>query len=503
MGVYLNPDGMNFKSAYEADVFVDKSDIIRLTNHRINNGNNRFVYVSRPRRFGKSYIADMLCAYYSKESVCSDIFDKLNISRDTKYKDYKRKYNVIYFDMHTMLSAARNNIDTLQEILTERLKAELKLIYPDFDADTNDLTFLFSTLYAVKKEQFIFIIDEWDCVFRVIETDSQKEMYLNFFRSLMKGQSYVALAYMTGILPVKQYGRESILNMFYESSMVHPGEFAEYVGFTSTDVQHLCKKYSLEFDKMKYWYDGYLLGNTEMYCPNSVVSAIANKQYRSYWTQTTAYENLADYIARNDGGLHDDISTLLTGQRISVKPNMFSNDMFKFRTKNDILVLLIHLGYLACIPTNTDGWDETYEAFIPNNEISMKFADSSEQTGLYEDTIRRNEKSMALLKATLQNNADIVAKMIDEAHSVIDPKHYNTEEALRSVIREAYIMAHNFYDLHTELPAGKGFADVAFIPKPKTDFNRFPPILVELKYNQTAQTAIDQINDREYQKFST
>ena len=244
-----------------------------------------------------------------------------------------------------------------------------------------------------------------------------------------------------------------------------------------------------------------MLDNHELYCPNSVVSVIKKKKYKCYWTQTTAYENLADYIARNESGLHDDIETLLTGQRIPVNPNMFSNDLFHFKAKNDILTLLVHLGYLACVPVDTHNMDEKYEAYIPNKEISIKFDDSIRQTGLYEDSIRRNTQSMELLNFTLNGNAEQVAKMIDEAHSDIDPKHYNNEEALRSVIKEAYIMANNFYDIRTEIPAGKGYADVVFVTKPNRDHKYYPPILIELKYDRSVSSALDQINTRDYKKI--
>lgn len=501
MGIYFNPDGMNFKLAYNARIFVDKSEIIKFTNERINCGDDRFIYVSRPRRFGKSYIANMLCAYYSKSSSCGEIFDNLNISASPDYIEHRNKYHVICMDMHSLLIAAHDDVDELKAVIIKRIKRDIRKAFPDFDDDTDDLQYLLELFYQEYNEQIIFIIDEWDCVFRVLGSDKQRETYLNFFRALLKGQSYVALAYMTGILPIKQYGRESVLNMFDESSMARPGAFAKYIGFTSDDVKELCRKYEFDFDTMKYWYDGYSLKGNEMYCSNSVVSAIKNGEFLSYWTQTTAYENLADYIARNESGLHDDIETLLTGQRIPVNPNMFSNDMFRFRAKNDVLTLLVHLGYLACIPIDTNNQDEKYEAYIPNKEIRNKFDDSISQTGLYEESIKRNEKSMELLNFTLKGDADKVAQIIDEAHADIDPRHYNNEEALRSVIKEAYIMVYNFYDIRTEFPAGKGYADVVFIPKPNRDVKFYPPILIELKYNKSVQSAVEQINDRDYQRL--
>ena len=340
---------------------------------------------------------------------------------------------------------------------------------------------------------FIILIDEWDCVMREHMNDKEaQKIYLDFLRNWLKDKEYVALAYMTGILPIKKYGTHSALNMFDEYSMLESDGLEKYIGFTNDEVLELCEKYGIDFEQMKSWYDGYNLEGTELYCPRSVVKSISSKKFRGYWTETETYEALAKYIAMNFDGLHDTIEKLLANQPQPVVTRTFTNDMVTFTSKHDILTLLIHLGYLGY-----NSPDKT--VYIPNKEIEDEFVVSMEATGLWKETIETVLQSRQLLADTLQGNADIVAQAIEKVHdSNSSILNYNNEQSLRFIILIAYYYAKEQYEIIQEMPSGKGFADIVFIPKHNVDIEKYPPIVVELKWDDSVKTAIKQIKDRNY-----
>lgn len=223
-------------------------------------------------------------------------------------------------------------------------------------------------IYSQDKNGFIFIIDEWDCIFREEPQNMEgQKIYLDFLRDLLKGRTYVKLAYMTGILPIKKYGTHSALNIFDEFSMTEPKQLAEYVGFTEKEVKNLCSFYQMNFEEARQWYDGYLLGeDTHIYNPKSIVDAMFNQKFTSYWTRTETYEALKVYIDMNFDGLKDSVTAMIGGGKCRVNPEKFQNDMTSLGNRDDVLTLLVHLGYLA--------YDErSREVFIPNMEIEGEF----------------------------------------------------------------------------------------------------------------------------------
>ena len=367
---------------------------------------------------------------------------------------------------------------------------ELKKEYSDVDCfDWTDIISVLGEIFDVKKVPFIFIIDEWDCVFRVHKNnmDSQTK-YLNFLRNLLKDQSYVALAYMTGILPIKKYGEHSAINVFYEYSMIDAEPISEFTGFTGEEVKLLCEKYDKPFEEMKRWYDGYNLNGISIYNPKSVVESILRGQFNNYWTSTETYEALKVYIEMNFDGLKDTIIELLAGQKAVIDTTTFSNDMVTFETKDDILTLLVHLGYLT--------YDfYTKEVSIPNYEISEQFASTIKVMG-WSEVANSLKLSDELLKATLNCDEEKVAELIDKAHSEnTSILKYNDENSLSCVISLAYYCARKTYTMERELPAGKGYADIVFKPRRN---NSNPAIIVELKYAKTAEGAIEQIKEKQY-----
>ena len=492
MGIFLNPGNDSFAEALNSEIYVDKSGLISITNKRIKT-KRKYICVSRPRRFGKSVNLGMLAAYYSKDCDGQELFDGLAVSKDESYLNHLNKYNVIYLNMQQFLSSSKD-MDDMLDILKETLLEELKEAYPDMSFSSRlGLPHFLDKIYSKYKEQFIFLIDEWDCVMRehMDNKDAQK-MYLDYIRNLLKDKTYVALTYMTGILPIKKYGSHSALNMFDEYSMLESEPLQKYTGFTAEEVKKLCEEYAIDFESMKAWYDGYELNGTELYCPRSVLVAIEKKRFSNYWTQTETYEALAKYISMNFDGLQETIEKLLAGQEQPVDTKTFSNDMVTFANKDDILTLLIHLGYLGYR-------SERKTAYIPNREIYDEYVTSMKAKGLWKETIDTVLKSKQLLADTLAGKGDVVADCIRRVHeqnsSVLN---YNNEQSLRFIVLIAYYYAREQYNIIQELPAGEGFADIVFVPKPFVDSEKYLPMVVELKWHQTADAAIAQIKNRQY-----
>ncbi|MEI3326840.1 MAG: AAA family ATPase [Thomasclavelia sp.] len=486
MGIYLNPGNTEFQRALNSEIYVDKSLLIEYTN-RIINTNMQNICVSRPRRFGKSTDARMIAAYYDQSCDSSKLFKDLKIAKNKEYQKHLNKYNVILLNMQSFLSKT-NNIEKMLELLTRLLVREIKMEYLKLDLfDETNLSLTLDDVYIQIKQSFIIIIDEWDCIFREYQGDKKaQEKYLDFLRDLLKDKPYVSLCYMTGILPIKKYGTHSALNMFKEVSMINPTPLEAFMGFTDKEVEELCKEYDIEYKEMKTWYDGYHLSKeVSVYNPRSVVYAIMDRKFSNYWTSTETYEALKIYIDMNYDGLKDDVIRLLSYERVAINPNKFQNDMTTFASKDDILTLLVHLGYL--------GYDNiNKEVYIPNNEVISSFIDSIESSN-WKETTRAILNSRALLEATINQDSEAVAKYIEEAHLETSILQYNDENALAYTIYLGYITARNEYTLIREMPSGKGYADIVFIPKKNK-----PAMIVELKWNHEAKTAIDQIKEKKY-----
>ena len=483
---YWNPDNEDFKISCNGKIYVDKSMLIDYTNSILHTP-ERFICVSRPRRFGKSTDANMLVAYYSKGCDSKALFDHLKIAHRDSYKKHLNKHHVIYLNMQSFVSN-QENIQEMIKFLTSQVILELKTEISDVQfQDETKLRLCLEDIYRYKGEKFVFIIDEWDCIFREFPNDlNSQKVYLDFLRDLLKDKKYVSLAYMTGILPIKKYGTHSALNMFKEISMINPTPMEKFMGFTKEEVKKLCEEYQIDFDEMKAWYDGYHLNKeVSILSPRSVVFSLMDRKFKNYWASTETYESLKVYIDMNFDGLRDDIIKLLARKRVIINPSKFQNDMTTFQSKDDVFTLLVHLGYL--------GYDEeTSEVYIPNNEVVESFVNSIEDSnwGPVSESLRN---SMNLIQATYACDGEQVAEYIEKAHLETSILQYNDENALAYTIYLAYIMARNDYTMVREFPSGKGFADVVFIPR----YDK-PAMIIELKYDQDVDSAIKQIKEKKY-----
>ncbi len=488
MGVYLNPGNDGFWKAVRSKIYVDKTGLIAYTNELINT-EQQFICVSRPRRFGKSMALKMLAAYYSSGCDSADLFRGRRIEQYESYQEHLNQYDVIYLNMQQFLIRAKKQEVT--QYLEQAVLEELREVYGNcFSEQITELATALEKIFVKTQKQFIFLIDEWDCVMRERqESEAMQKQYLDFLRDLLKDQPYVALAYVTGILPVKKYGQHSALNMFWEYSMTDQSMLEEYTGFTDREVKALCEQYGMDFAETSSWYDGYTFTEYQhVYNPKSVVEAMRRHRFSNYWTSTETYEALKIYMEMDFDGLRSDIVQMLGGGHVRVNTRSFQNDMRNFHTKDDVLTLLIHLGYL--------GYDSIEkEAFIPNKEIIEEF-ENAMSVGGWPNVMNVLKASEKLLEDTLRGDAESVAKELDKAHSeVASILTYNDENSLGCAVGLAYYSARKDYKLIRELPAGKGFADIVFLPLPHTNK---PAMVVELKYDRSVRAAIQQIKDRQY-----
>ena len=488
MGIYFNPTNESFTQAKNSMIYVDKTELLEQLNLRLST-ENKCIAVSHARRFGKSHAAGMIDAYYSLGCDSSNLFDNTKIAANADYKKYMNKYNVIHLDISSFWDFHKKD---LIESIKERVYDDFKEIYAESLNYNKDIHVLLIEIYHKTTIPFVIIIDEWDCVIRNSDDKELVHGYLQFLHSLFKSEeskAFLALGYITGILPIKKIKDESALNNFREYTMLDSYPITPYYGFTEEEVKQLCQKYDTDFDSIKAWYNGYLINGLHMYNPNSVSEAIDRHAFASYWRNTSSFSSINTFITMNYAGLKDDIMTMLAGGKVMVDTRSFQNDLSDIHSKDDALTALIHLGYL--------GYDaDRKSAYIPNYEVAEAFQ-MALKTGTWDEISKAISRCDELLMATIDGDETKVAEIIEQAHDTYTSVlKYNDENSLSCVLTMAYFTAPGYYNIVREMPAGKGFADFAFIPRSNAGFR--PAMIVELKYNQSAETAIKQIKEKKY-----
>ena len=491
MGIYINKGNAEFRDIVTHE-YVDKSSLIPIINDTLNS-EFRYSCVTRCRRFGKSMAAKMLCAYYDKSCDSRELFRGLKAEQDKSFDTYLNKYYVIRIDMTDFTTRFRNEKEIVSLIQQDVMEDVLN-VFPIIEVKERDD--LMSILYRISEstgERFVMIIDEWDAILREMGTDDYiVTAYVDLLRRLFKGSgsnSVFAGAYLTGILPIKRYNTESALNNFCEYSMIAPANLAACYGFTEEEAFVLAKRHNVPMEELKSWYDGYNIGTEKsIYNPYSVMRAVKTGCCRSYWSTTGAYDSVKTYIQMNFNGLKDDVIRMLSGEQVYVNTLKFQNDMRIVCSKNDVLTVLIHLGYLAYN-------EDSKKCYIPNKEVADEFLNAVEDTS-WTRLVDSIVASQDLLDATISGNEQAVAKAIDQAHdentSILA---YNDENSLACVLAIAYIWARNEYVIHREYATGKGYADLVMIPR--RNVNK-PALVIELKFNHSIDTAIDQIKRKAY-----
>ena len=380
---------------------------------------------------------------------------------------------------------------TIAQYYNQCVVSELMKEYPDVGLpDGIKLSKALTTIYEATGDMFVFIINEYDLPIRDDKYSSELDDYISFLVSLFKSEETnytIALAYLTGIMPIIKEKTQSKLNNFKEYTMLNAKDMAPFMGFTEDEVKSLSTQSGMEFDELKKWYDGYDLEGLEIYSPKSVISAIEDHECSDYWVETSSYEALKDYILMDFNGIKNDVVSMVSGEHISVNVSKFTNSRI-VNSKDDVFTALIHLGYLGYNYS-----DKT--CFIPNYELLQEWINVLEDTPDYESVVKLIKDSKRLLESTWNGDEEAVAEGVGKAHmeacSILE---YNNEGSFQSAIHLAYYYARSYYTIVNELPAGKGFADCAFIPyKPDV-----PAIIIELKKDDTVENAIDQIKNRKY-----
>lgn len=488
MGMYFNPGNVSFEKTVNSPIYVDKTGLIGYFN-RVLGSDGNCAALSHARRFGKSQAARMLRAYYSKGCDSRTLFSRFEIAKTEDWDKYLNKLNVIHLDMSTF---AGNHKEDLVEYTTERLIKDFKEEYPEL-IYTTDIADVISNVYQASGAQFVIIIDEWDCVIRnQSDRPDLVHRYMQFLHDIFKSEEakdFLALGYITGILPIKKIEDESALNNFREYTMLSSKQLTPYFGFTEDEVKALCRQYGMEFESVKAWYNGYLIDGRHMYNPNSVYQSMLDSSLESYWKNTSAFSTINKYIALNFDGLKDDIMTVLAGGKIKVDSQTFRNDLKEINSKDDALTALIHLGYLA--------YDaERRMAYLPNYEVATAY-EAALKTGNWQEIAKSVSKCDELMWATIDGEADKVAELVELAHETYTSVlKYNDENSLSCVLTMAYFTAPAYYNIVREFPAGKGYADMVLIPR--KDSGNKPAIVIELKWNKDADAAIRQIKEKRY-----
>ena len=519
MGNIINPDNynsfINLVKFKESEIFVDKTEFIEKMSSKINT-QNRFIAITRPRRFGKTVTAHMLSAYYSKGYAGQNIFDKLEIANKPSFEEHLNKYNVLYIDMNSIrdsyiayiededlqVKGVSSIVDYLQYSVIEELKEDTEysnILSESRKVGKKNLSSALNEICNNTKEQFILIMDEWDLICREYRNEPELlEKFIEVMRGLFKsdgGQACFALAYLTGILPIKKYNSQSALNCFDEYNMLAPGNYATYFGFTEDEVAQIVKSpdCKVSHQDLKEWYEGYKIKGIDIYNPNSVCKAVSRNECISYWSGTSSNEEVVNLINMNFDGIKDDIIHLIEGSTIQFSCTTFQNDMVSIKTKDDIFSLLVCLGYLGCVD---DGGDYRL-AYVPNKEIRTALS-SIVKSQPWFNSMPIIERSQSLFEAITTLDANKVAEIITEIHNSpnISLLTYNREESMVFCLISGLMwQTEREYEVFRELQSGKGSADLIYVPKRNI---HLPILLIEFKYGKSAEEAMNQIKEKEY-----
>ena len=489
MAYFLNNDFKNneFELVSKDKFFVDKTRLIEKINSSIGI-KDRFVCITRPRRFGKTLNAMMLASYYSKNADFKELFDKLEISKSSSYREHLNKHNVIYMTFNQIPNINCTYEDFIGRYTSFLLK-DLKEICPEIEVNEKMLlSDMFDHVYKEQGNGFVFILDEWDYIFNNnLFSENDRKAFLEFLRDLLKDKPYVELAYMTGVLPIAKYSSGSALNMFKEYNMLNDSKYDKYFGFTLSEVENLCKKQNkITFEELKMWYDGYkTYSGLDVFNPRSVVYALSDGVCQSYWTNTGPMDEISYYIENNVEEIQNDIVQMVSGIPVNIHLEGYSAERINLNTRDEILSAMTVYGFLSY-------HDETLT--IPNKELRMKFDYSlkNHQMGAISKLVL---KSNEMLKATLRKDTETMERIIQEAHDINIPIiKYNDENSLACVVTLVYLSARTKYTIVREMEAGAGRADFIFYPNDKSK----PAFILELKKNSTPDEALNQIKEKRY-----
>lgn len=497
MGFYLNNKAVYslYKSEASKPYFVDKTMILQELFPLIEEGKS-YLCITRPRRFGKTVMANLIGSFLVKDIDASEVFDRMKIAEYPEYKTHLNQHNVIYIDFSKMDDSCSSYQDYISNI-KELLREDLHGAYPQCQfREKGTVAEDLMRIHQKTEEKFVFVLDEWDAVFHAsFVTENDQKSFLLFLKGLLKDQPYVSMAYMTGILPIAKYSSGSELNMFMEYSMVTQERFSDYFGFTDSEVDVLFERYqgrttapSITREELREWYDGYHTASGErVYNPRSVVAALTNNKIANYWTSSGPYDEIFYYINKNIADVREDLALMVAGEAVTAAVQEYAATSMNLQTKEEIFSAMVVYGFLSY---------EKRRVSIPNRELMERFADMLKKEKSLGYVYRLAKESERMLTATLQGDTDTMAEILEYAHDTETPiLRYNNEAELSALINLVYLSARDRYDIQREDKAGKGFVDFIFYPK----YDRSADgIILELKVDSTPEEAIAQMKEKKY-----
>ncbi len=498
MGYYLN--GTQAFSVYESEsrkpYFVDKTALLKELIPLVEQGNNH-ICITRPRRFGKSVMAAMIGAFFGKGTDSSGIFDSLKIAQDSTfaYRQYMNQYDVIYINF----IEAANESSSYEEFITttkEILQEDLREAFPDVNFRKKGTAIQdLQKIYEHTQNKFILVFDEWDCIFhKTYTTDEDRRSFINWLAALTKDKGYIALSYMTGVLPIAKYSSGSTINNFDEYTMAVQPKFSEYFGFTDNEVDMLFERYqeresspAITREDLRIWYDGYhTAGGERLYNPRSVVKALSNNCLASYWTSSGQYMEIAAYIANDRDDVKKDVALMVLGEAVPTNVEEYAATSMKLSTRNEILSAMVVYGFLNY---------ENGKVHIPNKELMDEFAKTIRERENMGYINRLAMESDRMLQATLRGDTKTMEEILQFAHDTETPLlDYNDETELTAIVNLVYLAARDSHYVERENKAGAGYTDFIFYPERAGDDG----LILELKVDDTPDAAIQQIKDRNY-----
>lgn len=497
MGMFLNNivPSENYKEIAKTRFFVDKTSLIDEIIYSMENDGRKFLCITRPRRFGKSIMANMLSAFFGKNGDGREVFGKLKISKSENFEKYLNNFDVIYIDGSAVPRDCKNYKEYIH-FIQNGMNQELADAWPEYGIIPDGAVWESMTkIFQQTRQKFLFIIDEWDAVFHMpFISDKEKQEYLLFLKTLLKDKAYIKLVYMTGVLPIAKYSSGSELNMFQEYDMVTRVKYGEYFGFLESEVDTLFDIYrrttdnpEIERADLDTWYDGYYTKKgTRLYNPCSVVYALEDNELANYWNSSGPYDEIFYYIRNNIDAVRDDLALMISGERIAIKLQGYAATKTELYTKNQIYSAMVVYGLL----TYSNG-----EVFIPNKELMDKFNElllTNKNLGYIYNLAKESEK---MLKATFAGDTNTMESILQFVHDTESPiLSYNSEIELSAVVNLVYLSARDHYRVEREDKAGEGYVDFIFYPE-QTDATA---LILELKVDGTPEEAIQQIVNKKY-----
>ena len=510
MGVYLNSKRpcTVYQKAAESTYFVDKTamlaELIPIVEKNgdsvdgvpVSEKDSRYICITRPRRFGKTVMACMIASFFGKGADSRNIFEKLVIGSSDRFESHLNQHNVIYI---TFNEVPKNCVSDEQYIsrIENKMIDDLKRDFPNAKINQDDAVWdVLNNLYELEDSvEFMFVLDEWDFIYhQEFAADKDKMAFTKFLSTLLKDQPYVEMAYMTGILPIAKHSSGSELNMFFEFSMAAREKYSRYFGFTDEEVDELYRRYLKMENKqgitrqgLELWYDGYqTVTGKRMYNPRSVVGALVFNQLGSYWTSSGPYDEIYTYVKNDIDNIKEDIALLMGKASIPANVEEYASTSMELATKDEIYSAMVVYGFLT--------YSEGYVS-IPNKELMDKFADMIRQKPAFGYINRLAAESGRMLEATKKGDTETMVEILERVHNTESPLiRYNSEAERSKVITFVYLQAREYYDIRQEDKSGVGYVDYIFYPYKKEDDG----IIIELKVDDTADSVIQQIKDRQY-----